>query len=241
VVVVFALLAALPNEVSATTQHIASTADRTHASGWRLIVSLVRSPLWLFGAAAQVGAFVFQAVALHNGAVSVVQPLLVTELVLVLGLRRVWLRQRITLAAWVGAVLASAGLAVFLVAGEPEVADRFRLATTGSPRSRPPSPRPSCWRPRADADPRPGRRAALYAAAAGITWALEAAFIKATTDVLTQFGLAGMFLRWPVYAMAVGGAVGVLLDQQALHVGPLRVSQPIMVITGPLVSIAPSV
>ena len=150
---VFALLAALSNEVSATTQHIAGTADRTHASGWRLIVSLVRSPLWLFGAAAQVGAFVFQAVALHNGAVSVVQPLLVTELVLVLGLRRVWLRQRITPIAWVGAVLASAGLAVFLVAGEPEVADRFRLATTGSPRSRPPSPRPSCWRPRADADP----------------------------------------------------------------------------------------
>jgi hypothetical protein len=65
----------------------------------------------------------------------------------------------------------------------------------------------------------PGRRTALYAAAAGITWALEAAFIKATTDVLTQFGLARMFLRWPVYAMAAGGAVGVLLNQKALHVG----------------------
>ena len=33
--------------------------------------------------------------------------------------------------------------------------------------------------------------------------------------------------HWPVYAMAAGGAAGVLLEQEALHVGPLRVSQPI--------------
>jgi drug/metabolite transporter (DMT)-like permease len=240
VVVVFALLAALSNGTSAVTQHIASTASKLQLTGWRLIVFLVRKPLWLLGAVAQVAAFVFQALALHNGEISVVQPLLVTELVLVLVLRRVWLHQSIALAAWNGAVLACVGLSVFLVAGEPRggrpvpesghwiaavaviVVAAIALVLAGRRGS-------------------PSRRAALYAGAAGITWALEATLIKATTDTITQFGVGGMFLHWPVYAMAVGGAAGVLLEQEALHVGPLRVSQPIMVIIDPVVSIALSV
>jgi hypothetical protein len=239
-VVLFALLAALSNGTSAVTQHIASTASKPELAGWRLAVFVIRRPLWLFGAAAQVAAFVFQALALHDGEISVVQPLLVTELVLVLVLRRVWLHQSISLAAWNGAILACAGLSVFLVAGEPQggqaapesqhwitaiavtcvaAAALVLAARRGSP----------------------GRRAALYAVAAGITWALEATLIKATTDTITQFGVGGMFLHWPVYATAAGGAAGVLLEQAALHVGPLRVSQPIMVITDPIVSIALSV
>jgi len=70
---------------------------------------------------------------------------------------------------------------------------------------------------------------------------MAAAVIKATTDTLTQFGVAGMFTRWPVYALAVGGAAGTFLQQVALHVGPLRVSQPFLVIVDPIVSIALSV
>src|ERR1700761_4838601 len=239
-VVVFALLAALSNGTSAVTQHIASTASKLPLTGWRLIAFLVRRPLWLFGAAAQVGAFVFQALALHNGEISVVQPLLVTELVLVLVLRRAWLRQSVSLAAWNGAVLACAGLSGFLVAGEP--------------RGGRPVPESRHWISAiavivvaaavlalAARRGSPPRRAALYAVAAGITWALEATLIKATTDTLTQFGVGGMFLHWPVYAVAAGGAAGVLLEQEALHVGPLRVSQPVMVIIDPVVSIALSV
>jgi hypothetical protein len=39
-------------------------------------------------------------------------------------------------------------------------------------------------------------------------WALVAVFIKATTDTLTQFGVGGMFTRWPVYALAASGVAG---------------------------------
>jgi hypothetical protein len=87
----------------------------------------------------------------------------------------------------------------------------------------------------------PSRRAALLAISASIVWALEATFIKTMTDTLTQDGVAGAFLDWPVYAVAVGGIVGTLLTQAALHVGPLRVSQPFLVIVDPLVSILLSV
>jgi drug/metabolite transporter (DMT)-like permease len=240
VVIVFALLAALSNAVNVTTQHIASTSDPRHSSGWRLILYLFHSPLWLFGWVALAGAFLFQALALHIGLVSVVQPLLATELVFALVLRQLWVHQSIRLITWGAAALTCAGLAVFIVAGEPTgghstptshhwigavvacgagAAVLVALAQRGSP----------------------GWRAAAYASAAAVIWALVATFIKATTDTLTQFGVAGMFTRWPIYALVAGGVAGTLLQQAALHVGPLRVSQPLLVIIDPVVSIALSV
>ena len=50
-----------------------------------------------------------------------------------------------------------------------------------------------------------------------------------------------MFIHWPVYALAAGGVAALFLEQAALHVGPLRASQPFMVIIDPIVSIALSV
>jgi hypothetical protein len=72
-------------------------------------------------------------------------------------------------------------------------------------------------------------------------WALVATFIKAATDTLTQFGVAGMFAHWPVYALAAGSVAALFLMQAALHVGPLRASQPFIVIIDPIISIALSV
>ena len=47
-----------------------------------------------------------------------------------------------------------------------------------------------------------------------------------------------MFARWPVYALIVGGIVGLWCEQAALHVGPLSVSQTFIVIVDPIVSVA---
>jgi hypothetical protein len=238
--IAFALLAALCNATSVLTRHVASTADPDRPTGLRLVGYLLRNPQWLAGSAAQVGAFAFQAVALQLGQLSVVQPLLVTELVMALVLRRVWIRQAVAWAAWAGAAATCAGLAVFIVAAEPRgghagptsghwtaavvaclavVGLLIVLARSGSPT----------------------RRAALYGVAGGITWALEATFIKSATNDLAQAGLSGLFTSWPVYAVAVGGAAGVVLEQVALQSGPLRVSQPLLVIIDPIVSIALSV
>jgi hypothetical protein len=50
-----------------------------------------------------------------------------------------------------------------------------------------------------------------------------------------------MFTHWPVYALIVVSIMAELLDQTALHVGPLSVSQPFIVIVDPMVSIVLSV
>ena len=118
-VIVFALLAALSNAVNVTTQHMASTADPRGSSGWRLVVYLARSPLWLFGWVALAGAFVFQALALNAGLLSIVQPLMATELIFALVLRQFWIHQSILPITWGGAALTCVGLAVFIVAGQP--------------------------------------------------------------------------------------------------------------------------
>jgi hypothetical protein len=87
----------------------------------------------------------------------------------------------------------------------------------------------------------PARRAALYASAAAIVWALVATFIKTATETLTETGIGPVFTDWPVYALAVGGIAGIILVQAALHVGPLSVSQPLLVILDPTASILLSI
>jgi drug/metabolite transporter (DMT)-like permease len=238
--VAFALAAAFSSAVNLITQHAASISAPKREKGWRLALYLLRQPLWLVGWAAAGGTFIFQALALHNGPMSVVQPVLITELVFVLVLRRIWIRQRVAAAAWASVLVVCLALAVFLIAAEPSggqlvpetkewlsaglvfvgaIVVLAVLGRTGAPM----------------------RRAAVFAAAAALTWALEATFLKSATDTLTAFGITGMLTHWPVYALIAAGIAGTLLEQAALHVGPLSVSQPILVIINPFASIILSV
>ena len=117
--VVFALAAAFSNAVNLMTQHSASISAPKREKGWRLALYLIRQPLWLLGGAAAVGSFVCQALALHFGPLSVVQPVLITELIFVLVLRRVWIHQDVARAAWASVLVVCAALGVFLTAAEP--------------------------------------------------------------------------------------------------------------------------
>jgi len=233
----FALLAALGNASNVVTQHLSSRSAPDGVKGKRLIFYLFSQPMWLFGAGALIAAFVFQALALHLGALSIVQPLLVAELVFALLIRRVWFHHQVSALAWWSAVITCLGLAIFIVASEPNggrmtastsewlsstlvfggiAAVMVALARVGSP----------------------SVKAALYGCASGVVWALEAGFIKSMTDTLAAYGLFKMFAHWPVYAVIVGGIIGNFLMQAALHAGPLNVSSPIMVATDPVVSVA---
>ena len=238
--VLFGLLAAFSNGLNVVMQHVASIGDPLHSKGWRFVRYLMSNPLWLLGWAALAGAFVFQAVALHNGPISVVQPLLVTELVFVLVLRWLWFHQSIRRVTWWAAGLTCVSLTVFLTMAEPTGGSA--LPTSGA------------WASASTATAAsaallallalggsPGRRAALLGASASVLWALVATFIKATTDTLTQFGPLGMFTHWPLYALAVTALSAEFLMQAAFHVGPLSMSQPFIVIVDPIVSIALSV
>jgi len=232
----YAAGSAFANSLNVVTQHVASTAAPARDKGWRLALYLVRSPLWWFGVLAMVGAFGLQAIALYEGRVSVVQSILVTELVFTLVIGRVWLRRQVSAAAWASAVVTSAGLAVFLVMSEPE--GGHAEATRGS------------WLPALivcggltailallAARGSPARRAALYAGASGIVWALFATFLKSATDTLGASGVVATLRGGAIYGVILTGVVGTVLTQAALHYGPLAISQPVMVIVNPFFSI----
>ena len=238
--VLFALVAALCNALNVTTQHIASTGDPKNSTGWRVVPYLFSNPLWLLGWVALAGAFLFQALSLHRGQMSVVQPLLVTELVFVLVLRRVWIHQTIRAVTWWSAVITCIMLALFVAMSEPQGGNAV--------------PSSHAWRSATVVTVgaavilalfgmrgSPARRAILLGSSTAIMWALVATFIKTTTETLSQFGLSGMFTHWPVYGLAAAGLAAEILNQAALHVGPLSMSQPFLVIVDPIASIGLSV
>lgn len=238
--VLYALLAALGNALNVTTQHAASISSPKKTTGWRLVVYLFRNPLWLFGWIALAGAFIFQALALDVGQMSVVQPLLVVELVFALVLRRTWLRQRIRPVTWWAAVVTCASLAVFLATSEPQGGHSFPDSRAWIAACATVAGSAAALALLGTRGP-PARRAALLGTATAAMWALVATFIKTMTQTLSQFGVAGLFTHWPVYALAVAGLATEVLQQATLHAGPLSVSQPFLVIVDPIVSIALSV
>ena len=235
--ILLALCSALADAVNLVTQHVASTAAPRRDKGWRLALYLVRNRLWLFGVVAMVASFVLQAFALYAGRISVVQSILVSALVFSLAVGRVWLRRAVSPAAWVSASVTAVGLAVFLVMSEPKGGHPAATA--------------SAWLPAlltfgllvagftlAARRASPVRRAALFASAAGITGALGATFLKSATNVLGHEGVPQMLERGAVYGWILVAVVGVVYTQAALHQGPLAVSQPLMLIVNPVVSIA---
>jgi drug/metabolite transporter (DMT)-like permease len=234
--ILFALCSAFANALNVVAQHASSVAAPKRMTAWRLGLYLVRQPLWLLGAAAMVAAFVFQGIALYHGVLSVVQPVLVTELIFSLVLRRLWLRNQIGVGAWASASVTTAGLGIFLVAAEPH--GGHAQPTSGawlSALTTMAALTIVCSALAARGSPT--RRAALYGAASGIVWATLATFIKAAADNFSTGGVSGLFEHPPVYALVATGIIGTLLAQAALHTGPLAVSQPLMVTADPLMSV----
>jgi hypothetical protein len=90
----------------------------------RLILDLVRQPLWLIAIGANVVGFILQVVALAYGSLALVQPLLVCDLLFAV-LIAWYLRQRAgepqpdMKPIWVGVAITTIGLAGFLAIGQP--------------------------------------------------------------------------------------------------------------------------
>ncbi len=235
--ILFALLSAFSNATAAVLQRLASVSRPESDGGrWSSIAALVRDPRWLLGFVFMGGTFAFQAAALYFGQLAVVQPILVTELIFTLALRRLWLRDQITPRTWTAAVMICAGLAAFLLAARPEEGHRvatvadwvWALSTRGAVVvllvvfSRTGSP---------------ARRATLLGCAAALVWAVDAAFVKAATDLLSRSGWAALLVHWPLYAVVASGVLGTVLLEAAFTAGPLVASQSALLIVDPLASI----
>jgi len=235
-VYVLALAASLVNALTSVLQRLGvqnAPADATLRL--RLIAHALRRGVWLLGFALMIVSFLLQAVALHIGRLSQVQPILTTELVFLAAILAIWFRFKIGSREWIGAIAVAGGLSGFLFFAHPEygmtpppgwrwgvaggvcvliMVAAVVLAMRGPP----------WW------------RAAMFGTAASISFA----FTAACTKVVSGFAAADwthLYRHWQVYALAVFGALAVFLTQNAIHAGPLVASQSTVVLIDPLASI----
>ncbi|WP_369221139.1 DMT family transporter [Streptomyces sp. R39] len=240
--VAMALLSALSNGAASVLQRRAAVEpDEVSGSGARAVAArlagLLSRPYWWAGATAMMLSAVFQVIALDAGQLSVVQPLLASELLFTLLIGAVVFRRRPDGRTWWSFVMLAGGLAVFLLSASPspgtvERAGDWRWLAVGGGLA--------CGVGvllAVASAVRGPRQAATLGAATAACFAVTAALIKEVTARFPQ-GPAAVLTTWHTYAGAVTGLLSVLLLQWTLRAGTLAASQPALTIGDALISVA---
>ncbi len=233
----FAVLAALANAVSSTLQRKANREEPDEVAFTpRLVLDLLRRPVWFGGLLGVIAGFLLQAAALSYGNLAVVEPILAVELPFTLAMASVVFHRRLHRREWASAGLITGGVALLLVALAPHGGSSARVplvtwglglaATLGAV---------GVLVARATRS-RPARRAALLGIATGAMFGVTAALMTRMSVALGH-GLVGALTVWQTYAMVAAGAAAMFLLQNALQAGNLVVVQPGLTLTDPAVSI----
>jgi drug/metabolite transporter (DMT)-like permease len=206
----------------------------------RLLLYLVRQPLWLGGVISLILGFVFQVIALHFGGLALVQPILATELLFVFAYMAIIGARRVLRRDWLAGAAMAVGLGVFLFTASPSggrlhAAAPLWLFAGISSLGLAAVAASTAFAPVRGIRRSPARRAAVLGVATGISWGFVAAVIKELSSH-TSGGLASLFTTWSPYVLVAVGAASMLLSTHALQAGPLAASQPGFTIVDPLVS-----
>src|SRR5271170_5070087 len=119
-VVVLALAAALANALTSVFQRKGiEAAPQSTTLRFSLITYALHRGIWLAGFALMIISFLLQAVALHLGRLSEVQPILTTELVFLVIVLVAWFGFRMCAREWAAVLAVCAGLAGFLYFADP--------------------------------------------------------------------------------------------------------------------------
>jgi drug/metabolite transporter (DMT)-like permease len=202
----------------------------------RSLLALAKQTWWLLGTIALLCGYAFQAVALDHGRLAVIQPLLVTTIVLALPLGYFLTSQEIHRREVLGAAVVVIGLAIFTLVGDAASgkdnapADQWAVAVVvlsavsvvllvlggrGSV----------------------ARKAALYGASAGVLYGLSASLCKPTMEIFDDENLRAVLGSWEFYAFAGAGILAFVVQQVSLATGKLATSVATVAVCNPLVSI----
>lgn len=234
--VCFAVAGAASNAMGTACQRkAASTVAR--GGGLCLLLALARRPVWLIGIGGVTGSALFQALALVNGPLALVQPLFILELPFALLIAIPLLHSGLPSAGWRAVAGVVAGLVLLLVSAAPAGAKHQASMERWIPAL------VLCLGAMATAVvlARTGRsalfRAAVLATAAAIGNALTAALLKSATGTFAAFGLPAFLTTWQTYGFALTGVGTLLLLENALQAGALEASQPALTIGDATVSL----
>jgi hypothetical protein len=231
-----AVLAACCYAVAATLQHNAVEREpRTRTLDPRLLFRLLRRPQWMGGVAADAVGTGLHGTALALGPLALVQPLLVSGLIVAVPLEAAMHSRRPMRRDLVGVVLAGIGLGTFVSVADPRPGDvepveaDLRWVVLGAGLiiaalvtiSR-----------RVPGD----GRATMLGIATGAGYALSASLAKACVDEATTAGWALLY-DWRLFALIIAGGCSVVLNQNAYQAGGLAGPLTGIVLTDPLGSV----
>lgn len=218
IAVVAALGSSLAYAITAVTEQLSTKRVKSRrALSPELLLDLVKQPLWLAGIAANVASFILQVVALRYGPLALVEPILVCDLIFA-GVISAALKKHADPVTAAGTVACAAGVAGFLFIARPSAGRTdigfiealpllagFAAVLVGCLAL-------ARWNQTV--------RPLALALACGAAYAATDFAIKLATGEFSG-GLADLFTHWPIYAIAVIGPIGFVLNQNAFQAGEL--------------------
>lgn len=205
----------------------------------RLLLDLVRMPLWVAGIGLMVVGMALGAMALGMGDITLVEPLLATNLLFAMALSRRLTRQRLGRSGWAGLWLLAGGVTAFIVAGRPQggrsSADQtWQWLIMGVVLGTALLLAGVAKRERVHVS----LEAALLGIAAGLIYGLQDALTRISGERFGHGGWGALLTSWQPYAIVVLGVLALVLVQSAFESAPLRLSLPALTAAQPLAGIA---
>jgi drug/metabolite transporter (DMT)-like permease len=202
----------------------------------RLLLDLSRKPRWVVAIGVNVVANVLQVVALHFGALALVQPILVCDLIFAVGFSMALGHRRPDWVIAGGSVLCAAGLGAFLAIARPGGGHTTVRFATFLPLALVLAAAVAGCLVAAQLGPRRIRPLWL-ATACGIDFGVNAFLLKLVPNTLPA-GFSDPLRQWPLYVVVITGPAGFLLSQDAYQAGTL-IAPVLAIITAvdPLISI----
>jgi hypothetical protein len=201
----------------------------------RLLLRLLRRPRWILGWIPDVGGTVLQALALRIGALALVEPLLLAGVFVAVPLSAAFNHQRPHPRDFVVVVLGAVGLTGFLVATSPRagvsqastaawlpiiagIAVVFTFCLV------------LAWRIAG------ATRGMLLGIGTGLLYGFAASLLKTITAQLGD-GLGTLLSNWHVYALALVGLGGLILNQNAFQSGRIAAPLTTIALVDPIASV----
>jgi len=214
---ILALLAAFAFALGAVLQQRGTLQTKAAEGDPHFLAEIIRKPVWLMGGMMQVCGWVLQAVALGMGSMVVVQSLCALSLVFALPLGARLTNQRVGRRSIIGASATLVGIVALVALGQPQggisqpestawltsglIIITLIVILAGIARRR-----------------RGAVAAALFASAAGLSFAYQASVTKVFMNEI-GYGLGVILTSWTTYALILTALAGFALQQSALKTG----------------------
>lgn len=217
-------------------QRVASTRPEGESLSPRLLLDLAKQRLWVTGIALAFLSYGFQGLALANGPLVLVQPILVAELIFAVPVAARLHHMKLGWRSWAGVVAVGTGLAVAIAAAGPHGGDPLAAGLTGWLVLLVAAAALTALALTVGKKLSGAARASLFALAGATVMGTQSALFATTVARLPE-GLAALFTSWQTYLLVVASFGGLMLIQSAYQAGPLAASMPVIDTVEPVVAI----